>query len=75
MFLSDGGIHRRASNLRMPIERIAGLALTAALVASVERVGLTVSYDIDLLHGAAEGANGNSDKFEALDFSGRIDCV
>lgn len=59
----------------MPIERIAGLALTAALVTSVERVGLTRSYDIDLLNGAAEGANGNSDKFEALDFSGRIDCV
>jgi hypothetical protein len=59
----------------MPIERIAGLALTAALVTSVERVGLTVSYDIHLLHGAAEGANGNSDKFEAFDFSGRIDCV
>ena len=59
----------------MSDERILGLALTAALVASVERVGLTVSYDIHLLHGAAEGANGNSDKFEAFDFSGRIDCV
>jgi hypothetical protein len=52
-----------------------GLALTAALVTGVECVGLAVSYGIDLLYGAAEGANGNSDKFEALDFSGRIDCV
>lgn len=51
------------------------LALTAALVAGVEGVSLSLSHDIDLLHGASEGANGNSDKFEALDFSGRIDCV
>jgi hypothetical protein len=52
-----------------------GLALTAALVAGVERMGLTVLYEKDLFHGATEGANGNSDEFEALDFSGRIDCV
>ena len=51
------------------------LALTAALVAGVERMGVALSHDVDLLHGAAEGANWNSDKFEALDFSGRIDCV
>jgi hypothetical protein len=59
----------------MPTERIAGLALTAALITSVERMGLTVFYEKDAFHGASEGANGNSDKFEAFDFSTRIDCV
>jgi hypothetical protein len=52
-----------------------GLALAAALVTSVECVGLTVFYEKDSFHRASEGANGNSDELEALDFSVRIDCV
>jgi hypothetical protein len=45
------------------------LALAAALVASVERLGVTVFYDKDSFHGPGEGAYGNSDKLEAFDFS------
>jgi len=54
---------------------ILNLALAAALVASVEPMGLTVFNEKDSFHGAGEGANRNSDKLEALDFSLRIDCV
>jgi hypothetical protein len=45
------------------------LALAAALVASVEPMGLTVFYEKDSFNGAGEGANGNSNKLEAFDFS------
>ena len=51
------------------------LVLAAALVPGVERMGQTVFYEKDSFYGAGEGANGNSDKLEALDFSVRIDCV
>jgi hypothetical protein len=51
------------------------LALAAALVTRVERMGLTLFHDIDLFHGAREGANGYPVKFEAVDFSVRINSV
>ena len=51
------------------------LALTAALVTGVERVGMPLFYEIDSFHGAAEGADGDSDQFEALDFMVRVECV
>jgi len=50
------------------------LALAAALVARVEPMGLTVFDEKDSFHSAGKGANGNSDKLEALDFSVRVDC-
>ena len=50
------------------------LALTAALVTGVERVGMPLFYEIDSFHGAAEGADGDSDQFEALDFMVRVNC-
>jgi hypothetical protein len=51
------------------------LALAAALVTRVERMGLTLFHDIDSFHGAGESTDGNSVKFEALDFSVGIDCI
>jgi hypothetical protein len=45
------------------------LALAAALVARVERLGVTVFYEKDSFHSASEGAYRNSDKLEAFDFS------
>jgi hypothetical protein len=50
------------------------LALAPALVTRVEPMGITVFYEKDSFHGAGEGANGNSDKLKALDFSVRVDC-
>jgi len=32
-------------------------------------MGMTVFYEKDSFNGAGEGANGNSDKLEAFDFS------
>lgn len=58
----------------MSTKRSLGLALTAALVTSVERVGMPLFYEIDSFHGAAEGADGDSDQFEALDFMVRVNC-
>jgi len=37
-------------------------------------MGMTVFYEKNSFHGAGEGANGNSDKLKALDFSVRVDC-
>jgi hypothetical protein len=59
----------------MSTERTFGLALTAALVTRVERVGLTLFYEIDSFHGTAKGADGDSDQLEAFDFSVRVNCV
>lgn len=67
-------IHRPAGNLRMSTKRSLGLALTAALVTGVERLGMPLFYDIHSFHGAAEGADGDSDQFEALDFMVRVNC-
>jgi hypothetical protein len=50
------------------------LALAPALVTRVEPMGMTVFHEKDSFHGAGEGANGNSDKLKALDFSVRVDC-
>jgi hypothetical protein len=44
-------------------------ALTAALVADIERVGLTVFQDIQAVYGTAEDANWNADKEYALRIS------
>jgi len=69
---------RRFTHSRAPMSRSSPyrrLALTAALVAGVEGMGLALFDDVESFHGAAEGANRNSDEFEALDFSVRIDCV
>jgi hypothetical protein len=38
-------------------------------------MGVPLFYEENLFQGATEGANGNSDKSEALDFSVGIDCV
>jgi hypothetical protein len=48
------------------------LALTATLVTRVERMGVPIFYKEYLFHGATEGADGDSDQLEALDFSGRV---
>ena len=62
---------RRAS---LQTVSLGSLALTAALVTGVERLGMPLFYDIHSFHGAAEGADGDSDQFEALDFMVRVNC-
>ena len=55
--------------MRRSLPLLIQLALAAALVASVEPMGVTVFYEKDSFHGSGEGANGNSDQLEAFDFS------
>jgi hypothetical protein len=75
LYIDPQRLPRMSRSSSLPLSRFFILALTATLVTGVERLDLTVFYDKDLLHGATEGTNGNSDEFEALDFMGGIDCV
>jgi hypothetical protein len=64
------------------IERNSGIpgsffasALTAALIASVERMGLAVFDDEDTFYGSAKCPNRNSNEFKAVYWAARFDPV